>query len=161
MKKIRTVIVDDEPLALGLIRSCLIQHPEIDIISECKNGKEAIATVSELEPDLLFLDIQMPGLNGFDVIKRLQSATMPLVVFVTAYQQFALSAFEVNAVDYILKPLDQESLARAVERCKDRLRLEESPKYYRLLTKLRNNIAIAILQTLMLITDLKSQLRCQ
>lgn len=121
MNKIRTLIVDDEPLALDLLRSYLKQHPQIEIVAECKNGKEAISRVIELQPDLMFLDIQMPGLSGFDVIKRLQADITPLVVFVTAYEQFALAAFDVNAVDYTLKPLDHESLARAVGRCEERL----------------------------------------
>jgi len=121
MNKIRTIIVDDEPLALDLLRIYLNQHPEIEIVAECANGKEAIARATELQPDLMFLDIQMPGLSGFDVIKGLQADMMPLVVFVTAYEQFALSAFDVNAVDYTLKPLDDKSLGRAVNRCKDRL----------------------------------------
>ncbi len=121
MIKIRTVIVDDEPLALDLLRSYLQQHTQIEIVAECKNGKEAIRQVIELQPDLMFLDIQMPGLNGFDVIKHLQADITPLVVFVTAYEQFALAAFDINAVDYTLKPLDYDSLARAISRSEERL----------------------------------------
>lgn len=123
MRELTTIIVDDEPLALDLLRSYLEQHSQINIVAQCKNGKEAISQVVQLQPDLMFLDIQMPGQNGFDVIKSLQADVMPLVVFVTAYEQYALSAFDVNAVDYVLKPIDEESLNRAVKRCIERVQL--------------------------------------
>ncbi|MEM7360040.1 MAG: LytTR family DNA-binding domain-containing protein [Pseudomonadota bacterium] len=121
MTKIRTIIADDEPLALNLIRSYLDRQPTIEVIAECKNGREAIDQVTRLQPDLIFLDIQMPGLTGFDVIKQLQTDIMPLVVFVTAYDRFALDAFDVHAVDYILKPLEEAGIERAVSRCAERL----------------------------------------
>lgn len=121
MTAIRTMIVDDEPLALNLLRTYLDKHDNIDIVAECQNGRQAISKAGELQPDLMFLDIQMPGLTGFDVIKNLQADTMPLVVFVTAYDQYALDAFDVCAVDYILKPLDEKNLERAILRCQDRL----------------------------------------
>ena len=116
MTKLRTLIVDDEPLALKLIRKHLEKMSEIEIVAECKNGREAFETTLELAPDLIFLDIQMPGMDGFDVIQKLQSDVLPLVVFTTAYEQYALDAFDVHAVDYILKPLDKDQLKRAVER---------------------------------------------
>lgn len=115
-KKLRTIIVDDESLALELLRSYLDELPIIEIVAACQNGSEAVNAVMELQPDLIFLDIQMPGLNGFDVIKNLQADILPLVVFVTAYDQYALNAFDVYAVDYILKPIDAQSIARAVDR---------------------------------------------
>lgn len=121
MTKITTIIADDEPLALNLIRSYLERQQAIEIVAECKNGREAIDQVTRLQPDLIFLDIQMPGLTGFDVIKHLQSDIMPLVVFVTAYDRYALEAFDVHAVDYILKPLDEAGVERAVSRCRERL----------------------------------------
>ena len=124
MKTIKAIIVDDEPLALKLLQTYLKQHSAIDVVAECQNGREAIAKTNELQPDLMFLDIQMPGLSGFDVIKRLQADTMPLVVFITAYDQYALEAFDVCAVDYLLKPLDTALLDRAIERCRERLELE-------------------------------------
>lgn len=120
MATLRTIIVDDEPLALALLRSYLSSIAEIEIVAECKNGKEAIAAAMELSPDLMFLDIQMPGINGFDVIKNLQADMMPLVIFATAYEHYALDAFNVHAVDYILKPIDQERVSRAVERALQR-----------------------------------------
>lgn len=120
-ESIRTVIVDDEPLALRILRAKLEKIPEIEIVKECKNGREAISAVVELAPDLIFLDIQMPGMSGLDVISKLQSDIMPLVVFATAYEQYALDAFDANAIDYVLKPIDDERIARAVERAKKRI----------------------------------------
>ncbi|WP_339724318.1 LytTR family DNA-binding domain-containing protein [uncultured Paraglaciecola sp.] len=121
MNKLRTLIVDDEPLALKLLRAKLNKVPNVEIVGECKNGREAIAATLELAPDLIFLDIQMPGLDGFDVVKSLQSDILPLIVFTTAYEQYALDAFDVHAVDYILKPIDDERIARAVQRAQERL----------------------------------------
>ncbi|MDM3870030.1 response regulator transcription factor [Porticoccus sp. W117] len=118
--KLRTIIVDDEPLALELLRSYLGNLSVIDIVAECRNGSEAVDAIIEHQPDLVFLDIQMPGLNGFDVINKLQADIVPLIVFVTAYDEYALSAFDVCAVDYILKPIDLERATRAVDRCMER-----------------------------------------
>lgn len=120
MTKLRTIIVDDEPLALSLLRAKLNKSPEIDIVAECKNGREAIAATMDLAPDLIFLDIQMPGIDGFGVIKNLQSDIVPMVVFTTAFEQYALDAFDVHAVDYILKPIDEERIQRAVQRALER-----------------------------------------
>jgi two-component system LytT family response regulator len=125
MIKLRTLIVDDEPLALKLIRKHLDKIPEIEIIGECKNGREAFEATMELGPDLMFLDIQMPGMTGFDVVQKLQADVVPLVVFTTAYEQYALEAFDVHAVDYILKPLDVDHLQRAVDRAIERFSQEE------------------------------------
>ena len=125
MKILRTIIVDDEPLARDMLRAKLKKIPQVEIIAECKNGREAIAATIELAPDLLFLDIQMPGIDGFGVIKKLQSDIVPLVVFTTAYEQYALDAFDVHAVDYILKPLDSERIERSIKRVEERLILDE------------------------------------
>jgi two-component system LytT family response regulator len=118
--KLRTIIVDDEQLARRLLRSVLNDMPEIDLIAECSNGREAIERTRELVPDLLILDIQMPGMTGFDVVKELQSDLMPNVIFCTAYQRYALDAFDLHAVDYILKPVDEVRLQRAVARAVQR-----------------------------------------
>lgn len=120
MIKLRTIIVDDEPLALGLLKSWLVEFEEIELVAECKNGREAIDATLELNPDLMFLDIQMPGKNGFEVVKALQNDIMPMVVFVTTHQQYALDAFDLHAVDYVPKPLDEERLQRAVRRAIER-----------------------------------------
>jgi two-component system LytT family response regulator len=121
MDKLRTVIVDDEPLAINFLRGLLSTFPNIEIVAECKNGREAVNAVSKLGPDLLFLDIQMPGMNGFEVVKKIQSESMPLVVFVTAYDQFAMDAFDVHAVDYLLKPVDHDRVSRAIDRAAIRI----------------------------------------
>lgn len=122
MSKLRTLIVDDEPLALSLLRSKLSKLPEIEIIAECRNGREAVSAIMDMSPDLVFLDIQMPGVNGFGVIEKLQTDIVPLIVFITAYEQYAIEAFEVHAVDYILKPIDEERLVRAVQRASERFK---------------------------------------
>lgn len=125
MRKLRTIVVDDEPLALDLLKHYLDRHEELEVIASCKNGREAIEKCFELQPDLLFLDIQMPGLTGFDVVSKLQSDMMPLVVFITAYDQYALEAFDVHAVDYLLKPIDEMKLTRSISRCIERLNSED------------------------------------
>jgi len=114
--KLKTIVVDDETMSRKLILSCLEDLPEIEILAECSNGREAVTTVLELEPDLMFLDISMPGLNGFDVIKKIQPELLPMVIFCTAYERYALEAFDVHAVDYIVKPLDEQRLQLAVKR---------------------------------------------
>ena len=116
MSRLRTVIVDDEPLARRGLSLRLENHAELELVAECSNGEEALQAVAELSPDLMFLDIQMPGMDGFGVINNLQADNMPLVIFATAFDEFAVDAFEVNAVDYVLKPVDDERLQAAVER---------------------------------------------
>jgi len=118
---IRTIIVDDESLARKGLKLRLQSHSQIEVIGECSNGREAIEVIQREKPDLVFLDIQMPGKNGFDVVRELQSDSMPVVVFVTAFGQYALDAFDVRAVDYVLKPIEDERLARAIERVEDAL----------------------------------------
>jgi two-component system LytT family response regulator len=116
MIKLKTIVVDDESLARKLMLSYLEEIPGIEVMRECANGREAVATVLELEPDLMFLDISMPGLNGFEVIKKIQPELLPMVIFCTAYERYALDAFDVHAVDYIVKPLDEQRLHLAVKR---------------------------------------------
>jgi two-component system LytT family response regulator len=120
------IIVDDEELARSLIREYLTTHPEIRIAAECANGFEAVKAVSELKPDLMFLDIQMPKLSGFEVIELLDEP--PAVVFVTAFDQFAVKAFNVHAVDYLLKPFGKERFDEAVEHAVTRIRAHEPVK---------------------------------
>ncbi|GAA0858585.1 LytTR family DNA-binding domain-containing protein [Aliiglaciecola litoralis] len=122
MNHLTAVIVDDEPLALKLLRSKLANIDGLEVIGEGRNGRQAIDLIMDLSPDLVFLDIEMPGLNGFDVVKNLQNDVLPLIIFTTAYEQYALDAFEIHAVDYILKPIDNERIERAVERAKERKR---------------------------------------
>ena len=121
MIKLKTLIVDDESLARRLLKANLCALAGIDVVAECENGRQVLEAVAIHNPDLIFLDIQMPGLNGFEVVKRLQADNMPLVVFATAYDQYALSAFELNAVDYILKPFDGARVEEAISRARERL----------------------------------------
>jgi len=114
-QRLRALLIDDEAPARRLLRELLAAHPEVEVVGECANGFEAVKAVAELEPDLLFLDIQMPKLDGFEVLELLGDER-PAVVFVTAYDQYALRAFEVSAADYLLKPFTPERLAAALER---------------------------------------------
>ncbi|WP_444890930.1 LytR/AlgR family response regulator transcription factor [Microbulbifer sp. DLAB2-AA] len=123
MNKLTVVLVDDEPLALRFLQSMFEEFPDIEISACCRNGREALQAVSEYSPDLLVLDVQMPGMNGFDVVSRLQADTIPLVIFATAFDEYALKAFEVHAVDYVLKPLDSARLETALDRARQRLQL--------------------------------------
>ncbi len=115
---LRVVIVDDEDLARAILREYLAGHSDIEIVAECSNGFEAVKAASECRPDLLFLDIQMPKLNGFEVLELIEPA--PAVIFTTAYDQYALRAFEVHAVDYLLKPFSAQRLAQALELARQR-----------------------------------------
>ena len=119
--KIRTLIVDDEPLARERVKRFLKDERDIEIIGECGNGNDAIEAISQNEPDLVFLDIQMPEKNGFDVIKSINGKHLPTIVFVTAYDQYALQAFDVHALDYLLKPFNRERFHRAVARAKEQI----------------------------------------
>lgn len=121
----RAVIVDDEDLARRYLREMLAQHPEIEIAAECANGFEAVKAVAECMPDLLFLDIQMPKLDGFEVLELIEPG--PAVVFVTAYDQYAIRAFDAHAADYLLKPFTAERFERALERAVTRLGHQGAP----------------------------------
>ncbi|NTV74400.1 MAG: response regulator transcription factor [Holophaga sp.] len=113
---IRSLIVDDEVLARQRLRRLLADHPDLEVAGECSNGLEAVRDIEALRPDLVFLDIQMPELDGFGVIEEVGPDRMPPTLFVTAYDQFALKAFEVHALDYLLKPFDPERFAAALAR---------------------------------------------
>lgn len=118
---IRTLIIDDVALARERLKRCLASDPEIEIVGECDNGEKAVADIRSLAPDLIFLDVQMPALDGFGVLEALSGERAPVVIFVTAHNEYAIQAFEVNALDYLLKPVDPERLNKAVERAKSRL----------------------------------------
>ncbi|MDX1349084.1 MAG: LytTR family transcriptional regulator DNA-binding domain-containing protein [Putridiphycobacter sp.] len=122
--KIKTVIVDDERLAREEFKSMLNNYSNIEIVGEYKNAKEAEAGIIELEPDLLFIDIQMPGESGLDLIKRIDNA--PRTVFVTAYDEFAIQAFELNAYDYLLKPVDEDRLTEVIGRIEEEHKIPEA-----------------------------------
>jgi two-component system LytT family response regulator len=116
---LRTIIVDDEALARRGLRHRLGAIDDVDIVAEARNGREALQLIDEESPDLMFLDIQMPGMDGFDVLRALEPGRMPLIVFVTAFDDYAIQAFEAHALDYLLKPIDEERLAEALERVRE------------------------------------------
>jgi two-component system LytT family response regulator len=118
---IRTVIVDDEPLARERVRTLLQQERDVEVVAECADGPKAVAAVKAHAPDLLFLDIQMPGMDGFEVLQELSREQMPLVIFVTAFDRHALKAFEVHAQDYLLKPFKQGRFKETVQRARETL----------------------------------------
>jgi two-component system LytT family response regulator len=115
------VLVDDEELARGYLRELLTPHPEIAVAAECANGFEAVKAIAEKSPDLLFLDVQMPKLDGFEVLELIEPSQAPVVIFVTAYDQYAMRAFDAHAVDYLLKPFSAERFERALDRARARL----------------------------------------
>ena len=120
--KIRAIIVDDEDLARERIRQLLRNHPDVEIIGECSNGTEASTTITRTKPDLVFLDIQMPGMDGFGVLKKIEAHAKPLVLFVTAYDQYALKAFEAHACDYLLKPFKRKRFDEALGWAKSQMK---------------------------------------
>jgi two-component system LytT family response regulator len=124
-KLIKTLIVDDEPLARRTLRDLLRADPEIEIIGECSSGLAAINFISKQPPDLLFLDIQMPGMSGFEVLAKIEHGRIPAIVFVTAFDQYALKAFEVHALDYLLKPFTDERFRETLRQAKSHVELRE------------------------------------
>jgi two-component system, LytTR family, response regulator len=126
MKKIRTLVVDDEPLARERLTSLLAAEADIEIIGQCRDGEEAVHAIIDHSPDLVFLDVQMPAMNGFEVIEAVGSERMPLVIFVTAYDQHALKAFQVRALDYVLKPFDRERFQEALQRARAHIQRDET-----------------------------------
>ena len=126
MKRIRTLVVDDEPLARERLTSLLFNEADIDIVGQCRDGEEAVASIMNLSPDLVFLDVQMPQMNGFEVIEAVGGERMPLVIFVTAHDQHALKAFQVRALDYLLKPFDRERFSDALQRARKQVEREET-----------------------------------
>jgi two-component system LytT family response regulator len=116
MIKLKTLIVDDESLARRLLKANLLDLKEVEVVAECSNGRQVLKAVSTYKPDLIFLDIEMPGMNGIEVVQALTQDSMPMIIFTTAYDQYAVSAFDLKAVDYLLKPLDEKQVERAVQR---------------------------------------------
>ncbi|MFZ0818886.1 MAG: LytTR family DNA-binding domain-containing protein [Candidatus Acidiferrales bacterium] len=119
--KIRTLIVDDEPLGRERIRTLLGGDEEIEVVGECGDGRQAILAIEKFKPDLVFLDVQMPELDGFAVLDMIASGQMPFIIFVTAYDRYAVQAFEVHALDYLLKSFDRERFQTALQRAKDEI----------------------------------------
>lgn len=133
MTRLRAVVVDDENLARRGLALRLANIAQVEVIAECANGQEALQVIGTEFPDLVFLDIQMPGMDGFDLVCELQADAMPLIIFVTAFDQYAIDAFRIHAVDYLLKPIDEERLQEAVERAVERHAINSRDSKERLL----------------------------
>ena len=117
--RIKTLIVDDEPIARERVRRMLREESDIEVVGECGNGAEAAIFINENKPDLVFLDIQMPEMNGFEVLNSIEPDKAPSIIFVTAYDQYAIRAFDVHAIDYLLKPFNRQRFQRSVERARE------------------------------------------
>ena len=139
MCEIKSIIIDDEELGRKIIREFLAVHPEVKVLAECQDAHQALEAIQKYHPDLLFLDVQMPEINGFELLEMLE--TIPSVIFSTAYDRYALKAFEVNAIDYLLKPFDQERFDKALSRAKEAMRSPqfEEKKIRNLVRQLRSD----------------------
>ena len=140
---IRTLIIDDERIARRGIRALLRDEPDIEIIGECEDGAAAVTAIRDLHPDLVFLDIQMPELDGFEVIAALGRMRMPVIIFVTAYDEYAIKAFGVHALDYLLKPVKPMLMRRALQRARAILQYENTHEFTRKLNRLLDDVATA------------------
>src|SRR5262249_37759856 len=136
----RAIIADDEPLARERIRSLLAAEPDVEVIAECSNGAQTLKSTQENRPDLLFLDVQMPRMDGFEVLEALRPEQTPIVVFTTAHDEHAIRAFEVNALDYLLKPCTEERFKKAVQRARDQFQKGAQGQTNRQLAALLNHV---------------------
>lgn len=143
MGEIRALIVDDEPLARRGIRQLLAAHPDVVVIGECRDGREAVRALATAQPDLVFLDVQMPGLDGLGVIRVHGAERMPVTVFITAHDQFAVDAFEAHALDYLVKPLSESRFRAALARVRERLRMHDAVALAAKLSALLRGEAVA------------------
>ncbi len=135
-RRIKAIIVDDEPPARRNLRALLKNVPDIEIVKECGNGREAVSSIRALQPDLVFLDVQMPELDGFEVLENLAGHPLPVIIFVTAYDQYALKAFEVSALDYLLKPFDDARFHKALGQARRQIEQQDSSELGRRLLTL-------------------------
>jgi two-component system LytT family response regulator len=126
---IRTIIADDERLARRKLRILLGSEPQVEVVAECPNGRQTVSAIRSFRPDILLLDIQMPDLNGFEVLSEISSDEMPQVIFTSAYDQYAIRAFEAHALDYLLKPFDQDRLHAAIERASLEIRKSRDQEF--------------------------------
>jgi len=135
-RKIKAIIVDDEPPARRNLRALLKAVPDIEIVKECGNGRDAVSQIRALEPDLVFLDVQMPEIDGFEVLEQLTDQPLPVIIFVTAYDQYALKAFEVSALDYLLKPFDDARFHKALTGARRQIEQQDASELGRKLLNL-------------------------
>jgi two-component system LytT family response regulator len=138
---LRTIIVDDEALARRGLKHRLNKVDDLAIVAEARNGREALKAIRELQPDLVFLDIQMPGMGGFEVLAELQQENMPAIVFVTAFNEYAIKAFEANALDYLLKPIEDSRLHEALSRVRENVDQKHALKHKKSLLRLVSDIS--------------------
>lgn len=138
---LKTLIVDDESLARRGLMHRLQNIEDIEVVGEARNGREALDMISNMKPDLVFLDIQMPGVSGFEVVQQLNADNMPIILFLTAYDEYAVKAFEVNALDYILKPIDEERLNQVLDKVRDNLSQKRALEHKKLLLQLVSDIS--------------------
>ena len=137
---LRTIIVDDEALARRGLKHRLNKIDDIALVAEARNGREALKTIRELQPDLVFLDIQMPGMGGFEMLAELRQENMPAIVFVTAYNEYAIEAFQANALDYLLKPIEDSRLQEAICRVRENLDQKNALRHRKSLLRLVSNM---------------------
>lgn len=140
-KTLKTLIVDDESLARRGLKHRLQGIEDIEIAGEARNGREALEMIDNLRPDLVFLDIQMPGVSGFDVVHQLRADNMPIILFLTAYDEYAVKAFEVNALDYILKPIDEDRLNQVLDKVRESIQQKRAVEHKKLLLQLVSDIS--------------------
>jgi len=157
-KQLKILIADDEALARRGLRIRLQNLPDVDIVAEARNGRETLKLVDEHEPDVLFLDIQMPGMDGFEVMRRLKPANMPCVVFVTAFDQYAISAFEASALDYLLKPIDDNRLHQALYKVKEYLSQRKAVQHKRSLLQFVSALTGESVKNMRELSSKKSQM---
>ncbi len=141
-QRIKTIIVDDEPLACRRIRRLLQSDDEVEVVAICTSGQEAVKAIEEHHPDLLFLDVQMPVMDGFGVLQAVDPALPPQIIFVTAYDQYAIQAFEVHALDYLLKPFDRERFAKSVSRAKEMIHQNQQKAITKELLTIRDELRV-------------------
>jgi two-component system, LytTR family, response regulator len=140
VNKIRALVVDDEPLARERVLTLLQQEADVEVVGECSDGGQAVNAIQQHSPDLVFLDVQMPGCDGFDVIQNVGTDRMPMVIFVTAYDQYALRAFEVHALDYLLKPFGKERFRETLKHAREGLERRRAGDLGRRLLALVNDV---------------------
>lgn len=150
-KTLSTIIVDDESLARKGLAVRLAEHDDINIIAQCSNGREAIDAIKMYQPDLMFLDIQMPGQNGFEVMQTIidENLPLPMVIFVTAFDQYALQAFDVHAQDYLLKPADEERLRQSLDKIREKLQSQQNADHKSKLVRLVSNVTGSDYETIL------------
>jgi two-component system LytT family response regulator len=141
---IRTMIIDDHPLARRRLRALLDKQPDVEVVGECRDGQEAVAALRTAHPDLVFLDVQMPELDGFGVLRALRDDAAPLVIFVTAYDQYALDAFDVHALDYLMKPFNDDRFHSALGRARQQFQRRRSSDLSRRMLELMRDVRLPV-----------------